>query len=455
MKTSKLITISAICILALAYVSCSDAWLDEKPSKSLVIPTRIEDLQAILDNTDRFNLGHAIYGEASSDNYLVTQDAWSAAPELLRNSYIWAKELYGGTTTNEDWSKPYVRILHANIVLQGVDEIESSSGVTPASREIRGSALFMRALDYYNLSQIFCKPYIEATASSDLGLPLRLDPDINKQYKRSSLKEVYDLVLTDLENAVSLLPENTLYKTRPSRCATYALLSRIYLSMRKYEEALINSEKALAMYDILLDYNEINPNVMYPLERFNDEVIFHYELSLASFLIQTRFNVDTVLYDLFEGDDLRKQIFFNTVGQEIKYKGSYSGGYPFFGGLATDELYLTQAECQARLGSIDDAHTTISTLLEHRYRTGTYADPAVTDANSLLDYILQERRKELIFRGLRWTDLRRLNQEPTHATTLTRIMNGETYHLEPNSPEYVLTIPPDEMALSDLEQNSR
>jgi len=71
-----------------------------------------------------------------------------------------------------------------------------------------------------------------------------------------------------------------------------------------------------------------------------------------------------------------------------------------------------------------------------------------------LDTILVERRKELAFRGLRWSDLRRLNKEGW-GIMLNRNLNGVPYTLPPNSELYTLPIPPDVIQLSGIMQNPR
>ncbi len=75
--------------------------------------------------------------------------------------------------------------------------------------------------------------------------------------------------------------------------------------------------------------------------------------------------------------------------------------------------------------------------------------------NGLLPYVLMERQRQLIFRGLRWMDLRRLNRDPRFAKTLRKQIDGQVYELEPGSKRYVWPIPEDAVTYGGLEQNTR
>jgi hypothetical protein len=117
-------------------------------------------------------------------------------------------------------------------------------------------------------------------------------------------------------------------------------------------------------------------------------------------------------------------------------------------------MYLTRAEAYARTGNIAAAMTDLNTLLRTRWN-GIYTDITATDANDAIIKILTERRKELLFRGQRWTDLRRINKEPALAVILTRILNGQTYTLPPNDMRYTLLIPREVLQRESLPQNPR
>ncbi|HSC36481.1 MAG TPA: RagB/SusD family nutrient uptake outer membrane protein, partial [Chitinophagaceae bacterium] len=91
-------------------------------------------------------------------------------------------------------------------------------------------------------------------------------------------------------------------------------------------------------------------------------------------------------------------------------------------------------------------------LLAKRYTTNGLVPRVAVNAADALSKVLQERRKELLLRGLRWTDLRRLNRDPAHATTISHAAGGLTYVLAPAS-VYTFPIPDDIIQLSGIAQN--
>ncbi len=158
----------------------------------------------------------------------------------------------------------------------------------------------------------------------------------------------------------------------------------------------------------------------------------------------------------YSANDLRKSAFIYDRGSGIyTFKGKYSSSTVPFTGLALDEVVLTRAECYARLDKPNEALADLNMLLLKRYKTGTYIPYTVNNTVNVMKLILAERRKELLFRGSRWMDLKRLNLEPAYATTITRTVNGKVYTLLPNSKRYVLPIPDEEIIVSGIAQNQR
>lgn len=449
------------------YIICTGCtktdFLSAKPNEALVIPKTLEDLQAILDNDIVMNgAGHfgvtPAFGEIGADNYYVTDDRFNATLKpLYRNAYTWAKDVYAGEPIL-DWNLPYRAVFYANEALQGVSEITPAANDLNEWNNIKGSALFYRAFMFYNLAQVFAPPYNDASASTDLGIPLRLIADVNEKISRSTIAQTYGQVITDLQSALPLLPVQPLYKTRPGKPAVYAMLARVYQTMEHYDTALLYADSCLQLHSALLDYNAIDKNAVIPFTIFNDEVIYNSTLQTTEIvpILPSIHNVDTVLFKSYNNNDLRKAIFYKMFSGAFSFLGSYDGSYYPFGGLAADEAYLIKAECEARAGSTTSAMNTLNSLLEKRWKKGHFIPLTATDADDALNQVLIERRKELVMRGLRWTDLRRLNKDPRFAITLTRKVNGQTYMLPPNDLRYTYPIPDDVIGFNpDMPQNPR
>jgi hypothetical protein len=167
--------------------------------------------------------------------------------------------------------------------------------------------------------------------------------------------------------------------------------------------------------------------------------------------------IDSTLYSSYQPTDIRKKAFFVSNGKTAYFVGSYAGylaNYTLFDGITTGELYLVHAESLARGGEKDSAMSILNSLLRRRWQTGTYTDMVAADAGDALSKVLVERRKELVYRGLRWSDLRRFNLENANIT-LKRIINGNTYTLPPNDPRWVALIPQIEISRSGIPQNPR
>ncbi|MBE9599945.1 RagB/SusD family nutrient uptake outer membrane protein [Pedobacter sp. MC2016-24] len=442
----------------LLFSACQKEFLDKKPDKGLLIPKTLDDFNALMDNLTIFNISPALQ-EISADDFYATDAALAGfTTAVQKNSYLWAGDLYQNEPCT-DWNFPYQQIFYANIILDGLEGLKGLDGSTADWNTTKGSALFHRAFAFYNLVQLFSKPFDKNTASIDLGVCLRLTADVNAKAGRASVQEVYDQVIGDLLEAENLLPQTTQFKSRPSRAAADALLARVYLNMENYELADRYAAAALVLNHSLLDYNTISPTATNPFPSSpaadNPEVIFYDKLIPYGFTTSTKATVADELYLLYADKDLRKSIFFAGTAP-FYFKGRYgSSRLQLFGGLAVDELYLIRAESLARMGSFAEAIKQLNTLLITRWTKGTFQASSANDAEDALKIILKERRKELVFRGLRWGDLKRLNKDPRFAKAIVRTVAGQVYTLSPGDKRYVLPIPAEEIVASGIKQNER
>ncbi|QXV64001.1 RagB/SusD family nutrient uptake outer membrane protein [Mucilaginibacter sp. 21P] len=426
-------------------------YLEAKPDQSIATPSTPEDLEGILNNYNFINARYPLAGEIASDNYYLKPGDYNALLEYQRNFYTWQKY---GKLLGTDYMAPYNAIEYANVILDALPKIS----ITDESRKqrIEGSALYIRAAYHYALAQLFCGVYRPTSADKDLGIAVRLTADIADKPVRTTVAKTYAAIIADLQKAIPELPPLADTKFHVSRCAAYGLLARVYLSMSDATNAGKYADAALAIYSTLIDLNKVNANATVPFPQFNDEVIYDARVGASGALQQSRARIDTVLYAGYAANDLRKAVYYknNTDGSKA-FKGTYSGqaNGALFTGIATDELYLISAEAKARTSDVDGALQRLNALLSKRWKAGTFTPVTGTDATQVLTSILEERRKELPFRTLRWTDLRRLNEEPARATTLYRNISGTLYTLKPGDLRYVFQIDEDAVRLSGLEQN--
>ncbi len=447
-----------IAYIALFLMLCSGCkkFLEVKPDKKLVPPSTFSDLEAILNGDFIMNSAYPVGGELGCDNFYLTQADWNSLTDIpSKQFYIWD----GAYPNERDWKNGYDQVFNANVVLDNIEKIRKTSENEARWGQVKGTALFFRSHSYYYLAQIFSEQYDSLLANNRLGIPLKLIADINTPTVRSTLKVTYQQIFNDLVEAAKLLPPIRTYKTQPCKAACFAQLARVLLAMGNYHRAFLYADSCLQVTNTLIDYNTINAGSALPFSIFNSEVIFHCTLQTGNSLAPARCKGDTLLYKSYKPDDLRRVIFFrqNTNGS-YAFKGSYSGANnsSLFGGIATDEVYLIRAECNARIGNLNAALADLNTLMQKRWKNGLFAPFTATSPGEALLLILNERRKELCFRAdLRWFDLRRLNRQPGFETTLTRTIGNQVYTLPPNDKRYVFLIPQSVIDLTGIPQNER
>jgi hypothetical protein len=459
MKTKKIFLYILLIIGITWYTSCKkqDAFLATKPNNALAIPSTLTDLQSLLQNEGLFNINDPALGEIASDDYYVPPTTLISRTTIEINGYLWAKQVYDAGADVGDWSLPYQQIYNANTVLEYLPKINYGANQQALADQIKGTALFYRSIAFYNLVQTFALPYDGITAKTDLGIPLRLSSDLNIKSVRATEQQCYDQIIQDLQTALSLLPITPAYKTLPSQPAVNALLARIYLAIGDFNKSFQYANTCLSSYNSLIDYNTVIPAKTSLLSTtYLAEDIFHSRLN--GYSINQPYSkslVDTLLFQSYTSNDLRKTLFFTAFKGNYYFRGTYDTKGYCYSGIATDEIYLIRAECNARLGNTSAAMTDLNTLLITRWKTGAFIPYTAASADDALKQILTERRKELLYRGLRWTDLRRLNKDSRFAITLTRNLSGTIYTLPPNDVRYAWPIPDNEIQLSGIPQNVR
>lgn len=443
-------------ILVLLFIfGCSKSeFLAQKPDLAMEVPSSLEDLRAILDDDNSLNGEDdegctPQLGESASDNiYLMDQNYVSNMRPQMQNYYVWKADPYDGVAVL-DWIFPYRNILTVNTVL---DVLSSNDYADVAQvRVLRGESLFHRAHMLFQLASVFAPIYYQGSNATERGIPLRLSSDINEAIRYSTVQETFAHIEAELLESADLLPESQLIKTRPSRAAAFALLSRLYLYTGNYPGALSYADSCLAIDRTLLDYNTLNASISFPFSSTGShrhpEVLFSSNMlsgNAQSYPTRQLYaRVDSLLYNSFAPGDLRKTVFFLNANPGQRFKGSYAGTSRHFAGLAIDEVYLNKAEAMVRLGDVAQGLAVLDELLRSRWSKGAnYVPVPAAGQREAIAVVMQERRKELLFRGIRWMDLKRMIAEG-ESFVLRRVISGVEHTIGSGDGRWVWPIPPE------------
>ncbi|RZM30383.1 MAG: RagB/SusD family nutrient uptake outer membrane protein [Pedobacter sp.] len=441
MKTIK----TLLAILAITALGCTKDFLDERPSKSLLVPTTLPEMQALLDNITVMNTYPGL-SSIAADEFIVVETGATKLTAVESGTYFLSADPYQGNAIS-DWNGPYQQIFYANVVLDGLKPGQMSD---PSYPQVKGSALFFRAMALYNLSQLFMLPY-DQNAGSNPGLPVPLNSNVNERPERGNVRDTYRQMVTDLKAAITLLPVKPATKNRPSAQAAHALLARIYLLMQDYPAAEEQANLALSIGSSLFELNTAAATSTpfgKALPNGIDEMIFYHLKVSYGFFSNSVIKIEPGLAASYSANDLRRKFYFRDLTNGTNSNTNFEG-------LTTGELLLIRAECRARRNELDQALADLNTLLVKRWKTGTYVNITAGSQETTLKLIFNERRKELVSRGLRWGDLRRMNLDPRFATQVSRNYGGTPYILAPNSPKYVFPIPDKEIELGVIKQNKK
>ncbi|MDO4228448.1 MAG: RagB/SusD family nutrient uptake outer membrane protein [Capnocytophaga sp.] len=427
--------------LFIALIAC-DKYLDIQP-RGQVIPSTIEDYDLILNGGE--STVHTIENEIvlalSADDFLIentgtidTNNPDNQAFQL----YSWGdKRFYNPASSVPAWNNAYQNIYRFNKVINEVMDANPSLGYTEQDKlVIQAEALYGRALDYFFLVNIFAPTYSSANSSA-LSVPIVTQADITQTgLQRETVGKVYNFIIEDLLKAIDHLPTKSKNVTRPNKGAGYALLSRVYLYKGDYQQSMEYATKALEEKNTLKDYKEITDENLIA-QAYEDE---QYAMRYFGYIRA---------YPGGLSDDL-KQVLSTT--NDVRYY-RFFGIAPGYGELkmvpvlpnaavSVGEMYVTRAECYARLGQKAQAIADLNTLRTIRLKNYV----AFTQANfatdtELIKACVDERRCETLQSHIRLFDLKRLGLEANFVKTITHDFQGEVYSVESNSDRLVLPIP--------------
>jgi len=423
-------------ILAVSLVafSCKKAFLNRQPSTAILEQNAIKTandmndavngMYAAMTSSTLFGRDIPLIGDLLADNTYVSQ--FNSGRFLPENNYTYSStngEAY------EMYAQAYYVILQTNRILTAT--VPASNDVS----ELRGEAYIARALNYLELVNFYAHP--ATVAPNDPGVAIVLTPtnsnSPNIKPARATVAAVYKQIISDLDSAylimpvagTSLHPVNSEYL---SKYAAKAIESRAYLYEGDYANA-----KAAALLVVGKGGYTLTPATSLLAYWANpgpqtDKLETIFELSqtiitndsfdaLASMYSQSNsgYGDELVTIDLdttYKPTDKRKALIITADrGGPVLANNKYSNiantaDRDDIKIIRYAEVLLTLAESYARTGDETDALGVLNMLAQKR-------DPSLVPYTStgaqLITDILNERRKELAFEGLRFFDFTRLN----------------------------------------------
>jgi len=432
--------------------ACSDLLDNPDPSTSISQDAALSDEGAIRSlrasmygwlQQIEFSTTYMLGPEAQADN-LFNRDGSSRLQGFSQN------QLRAGVGTGS-YDDAYNLILDANLLAEGIEEGVISDDLR---NQFRGEGLVMRAFAMHYLVKAFgydpgAIPSSGQGAGWDLGIIIRTSPTLTLNdadaRPRNTVAEVYAQMVSDLQEAASLLENQFTDPGFATHAFAQALLARVQLYNRNWsaaDQAATNALGANGAPGLATDsatvaqmFNENGPN--HP-ESFFTAILNSSTEQISGSNVNNGLNAYTAdqwnaqvptqdLRDLYDAADYRNAWYAPCfeeannsdctgsaiTGEEIQKwngdKGNFGDDIPY---LRAAELKLIQAEARARDAGAVTA-SALSPLNDLRQARGLTAF-VLADFASLDEFInevLDERRRELVAEGHRYFDLKRLARD--------------------------------------------
>lgn len=414
----------SISILAGLLVLSSCRKLLEEKSQSEVIPKTAIDFRELLmgsgymDNSEPLNFTYFLDDDVSLfleyANGVETIVGTPTAKQYFL-LYTWQPRLADvnglGDQINADpggtpYAKYYQWIMGCNAVL---DNIDQSIGSQSEKDRVKGEALAIRALYYFKLVNVYGEPYNHNPQA--LSIPLKLNSSVTGDFmEQATVAAVYESIVNDLKQAATLMDPMPIARQdyHINQPAIHILLSRVYLFMEKWQDAVNEANKVFEQGGRLMNLTTLPAGPGTWLNYSNPEVEWLYGGNTQP--EQTVYSPAAPFLATFDRKDVRwtKGISVLT-GTFTPLVSKLPTGGDLAQTLRTSEAVLNRAEANVQLGQLGPALKDLNDL--RRFRIVDYKDVSIANKADLLQAVRDERRKEFCYEGFRWFDLRRYGMQ--------------------------------------------
>jgi len=425
MKKLKYLSFAIIAILSLA--SCEND-LETAPTNQAneaeVFKTADNAETVINGAWAKFNDDGTTYANIGYSTVLRTSDAMGSDVAVLTNKYGFPTAYTFSDLSNNTgsralfiWSLLYSTINNMNNVITRIDAAEGSQA---KKDQVKGQAKTLRAFCYLNLASFYQFSYLKDKTA--LTAPIYTEPTTteSKPNKRATLEEIYTLIKSDLTDADQLLQNYTRNnKDKIDRSVVNGLLARTYLNTGDWTKAAAAAKVARNGYALMTaekykeGFNDISNGEWIwghgqTQEQSSESYAFHFLDVSSSGSYYYSFMADPYFKDLFDTNDIRYSLFSwdglpSREGllryAKFKFKANLIADIVY---MRAAEMYLIEAEAEARNGNVTNAVTVLNQLKSAR-NANIYAGSLAQDA--VVEEVLIERRKELFGEGFSLSDI--------------------------------------------------
>lgn len=459
--------------LVISLSSCKK-WLDITPKGKILLLSAQDysllfDAVTYYDNTDTKYLDDEGWRNAS--NISSVWNAWNltAANMLYLSNSDYDRSL--NATGNAGSSSTFYQSMYENIstiantIIDAEDEMQ---GTETEVKTVVAEAKMLRAYCYFLLINVYAKPYDAATASTDGGVPLKLDPSIESipEPAKNTVAEVYAQIEKDINEAIPDLNINAKTPYHFNKAAGYALKAKVHLFKKEYDDCITAALESYNLnhqaFNLVTLVNATTHKPTIPLLATGEENLFFATSSESTYICQELINLYNSGLQAYGQTSTTKDVrldLYKRPSSTVKDYMFMLGWVPTakdfsrnLEGIKTTEVMLMLAECYARKGQNDKVKEYLQPYLQSRYKNYVHTNLSLpTDITSTVKFIIAERRKELLGGHNRFFDLKRLNTEVQYQKVPTRLFPADpvatntipqqTYTLPVNSPLYVVPFP--------------
>lgn len=428
-------SLGAFALTALMLASCQD-FLEVAPESSLTTTTffktdadfvqgvnsiyeQLHDVYGV-SSTDNPGSGAWIMGEMRSDNTHYILNTGNRGFETCEYIDNFVDDKQNGYSNNKYYNN-FILISRAN---QVIAQLETASITESVAANVKGQALFLRALSYLDLVQYFGDvpmPLTPATNMAETALP------------RTAKADIFAQIIKDATEAASLLPNKaTQDKGRATSGAAKMLLANAYVVLKDWAKVETNIKSILSEYSLLTKYSDIyeisnknNAESIFEVQfmqgatqgqRSNFIYNFLPRLSDPSIVTgvagsansQGGWNTPTPdMIAAYEAGDIRKDASIAYV-EGYPYIKKYSHAHSIWNNTDDNWPVYRFSEALLFLAEALNEQAKPAEALPYLNQVRTRAGlTSVTETGqvALRDRILKERRVELAFENKRWLDI--------------------------------------------------